>query len=511
LLADHGAIDGEFEAWWTFFSSARIPSVVEERLQRWLKDDPGAAAEVRLFAGSESGRLLTREQVQRFRDLAQSLDAVMPRLAQPALVLRRLARFAERYGARSHFFSICASQPTFLGALALLFDRSGAIHELLCAHPEIFEEVIRPENLRLHKSDAALDREFQAGPAKTELFARWFALYVRAEQVRIVLSELLEFISRDEAQHSLVALADAAWRAVIRREPLLAPVVVIALGKYGSGDFAPGSDLDVLFLAAETQLGETPDAKDPSVGLAVVEAALREALRYFQQAEIDGPIWEIDPRLRPHGEAGPLLVSWRAAERYYIEGGQLWERQALTRARVVAGPPEAPRRWMTFAEKIVFGPGLSAAQRGEIWRMRLRVQKERDVTTPPERAFKTAAGGLVDHEFLAQSWSLQFGGADPSWRSGRPDQLLRLAVARGLLREDVAQRLIENYNFIKNEEWALRRDANRPVTVLPDDLKPLANWLRFLSPEALWAEHLARMRETRSVVESVFFPASGSK
>ena len=511
LLAEQRAIDDEFEAWWTFFSSARIPSVVEERLRCWMKDDPRGATEVRLFAGSESGRLLTREQVQRFRDLAPSLDAIMPQLAQPAVVLRWQARLSERYGARSHFFSICASQPTFLGALALLFDRSGAIHELLCAHPEIFEEVIRPENLRQEKNAGALDREFSGGPSDAGAFARWFALYVRAEQVRIVLSELLEFVSREAAQRSLLALADAAWRAVIRRHPAIAPVIVLALGKYGSGDFTPGSDLDLMFLVDEKDLAKTAGEAVSPLTLAVVESALRDALRLFQQTEVDGPVWEIDARLRPHGESGPLLVSWRAAERYYQKSAQLWERQALTRARVVAGPADAQARWGACAEKIIYAPGLTAAQRKEIWRMRLRVQNERDVTAPPERAFKTAAGGAVDHEFLVQAWALEFGAADAAWRSSRPDQLLRLAAARGLISEQTAERLIENYNFIKNEEWVLRRDANRPLTVLPEDLKPLANWLGFVSAEAFWAEHVARMRETRSAVESLFFPASGSK
>ncbi|HEY9154644.1 MAG TPA: hypothetical protein VIM69_05910, partial [Opitutaceae bacterium] len=225
----------------------------------------------------------------------------------------------------------------------------------------------------------------------------------------------------------------------------------------------------------------------------------------------DGPIWEIDTRLRPHGDAGPLLTTWHAAERYYQKNAQLWERQALTRARVVAGPSDAHARWSGFAQKFIFGPGLSANQRKEIWRMRLRIQKERDLSTPPERAFKTAAGGSVDHEFLTQVWALQFGATDAAWRTSRPDQLLRLAHSRGLFPEQTAERLIENYIFIKNEEWALRRDANRPVTVLPEQLKALATWLGFLSPEAFWTEHVDRMRETRSLVENLFFSADESK
>jgi len=500
LLADHAEIDEEFDAWWTFFSTSQVPPPVAARLESWMKGDPRAAEEVRLFAGSDARRVLTREQVQRFRDLADSLNTAMSKVAQPALVLRRLARFAERYGARAHFFAICASQPTFLHALALLFDRSEAIHNVLCAHPEIFEEVIRPENLRLHKTTAVLNREFHAGPADASAFPRWFGLYVRAEQVRIVLSDLLEFISREEAQQSLIALADAAWRAVIARNPVLAPVVVLALGKYGSGDFTPGSDLDVVFLI--------DDSEFPS-SIAVVESALRATLRVFQDPTVGGPVWETDPRLRPYGEAGPLLVTWSSAERYYKKNAQLWERQAFTRARLVTGPAGAPARWTAFSDKYIFGPGLTATQRKEIWRMRLRIQHERDVTEPAERAFKTAAGGTIDLEFLTQAWALEFGALDPAWRIREPDRLLHLAAAQKLISEQAAARLSENYKFIKNEEWALRRDGGRSITLLPSDLKALSKWLGFLSPEAFWAEHLVRMGDTRSLVESLFFPIAG--
>ena len=508
LLTEHDATDETFESWWTFLTSPKIPPVVESALQRWMPGEPRAAAELRLLASGDSGRALTREYVQRFCDLANALDQVMPDLSRPALTLRRLARFAERYGSRSHFFSICAAQPTFLRALALLFDRSGGIHELLCAHPEIFEEIIRPENLRLHKTADALDREFAASPGDEPPFARWFPLYIRAEQVRVLLAELLGFCNRQEAQASLVALADAAWRAVLGREAGLASLIVIGLGKYGARELTAGSDLDVLFLINDDSHARAEVTASPTE-LAVVEEALRRSLRFFQLPDLHGPAWTIDARLRPHGEVGALITTTTAFKLYHRDSAQLWERQALTRSRVAAGPAEARVQWAALANEVIYQPGLNATQRAQIWKMRLRIQNERDLVEPRERAFKSASGGLVDHEFFAQAWALEFGAGDASWHAQAVEELLARVVRGQMLPEQTAARLRENYSFLKNIEWTLRRDALAPVTVLPTDLKALANWLGFLSGETFWTEHVARMRETRELVESFFVPVRG--
>jgi [glutamine synthetase] adenylyltransferase / [glutamine synthetase]-adenylyl-L-tyrosine phosphorylase len=200
--------DQAFQEWWEFFTSPRTPPAVEERLRRWLGPDEGAAGELRRFVCGDRSHQVNRELVVRFQHLVGACDEIMPRLAQPVPTLRRISRFAERYGTRQQFFNGCAANPDFFRVLALLFDRSTYICELLGAHPEILEEVLRPEVLRKRKDAAALAADLTAGPADAG-HAAWLWLYVKAEQVRYAIGELLGFLSIEEVEESLSLLADA--------------------------------------------------------------------------------------------------------------------------------------------------------------------------------------------------------------------------------------------------------------------------------------------------------------
>lgn len=487
LFSDRQEIDREFESWWIFFTSQRIPEVVKTKLQQWFGDAPDAATELRRFACGDAFRMVTREQVTRFQPLAATFDTLIPELGRPLTTFVRLGRFAERYASRSHFFAACASNPQFFRVLALLFDRSTFIHELLCAHPEIFDEVLRPETLRQRKDQAALLREIRAGPSEAENFSKWLPLYVRAEQVRYAIAELLQFFDQPDLERALSQLADSVLIELFRREPLLENVLIVALGKHGGSELTLGSDLDLMFIA---------DLPDPSP----LESALHRVLRQLRGPPGLGATFSVDLRLRPHGEAGPLVVTPSSFRHYHASSAQLWERQLLTRARVVSGPPALVKAWQSIIADLLDREPITVLQIEEIWRMRLRIQRERDAVSPAARAFKTAAGGLTDHEFFVQIQQLRY----------RPVySLLRVTGTRAAFTElaslqlvpaETIQLLLQNYDFLKRVEIAVRRDENRAVSVLPEELLPLARWLGFPSVDAFWVDHERMLRLTRELV-----------
>ena len=53
---------------------------------------------------------------------------------------------------------------------------------------------------------------------------------------------------------------------------------------------------------------------------------------------VEGRLYAVDMRLRPSGNKGPVAVSLEAFRRYHEHDAWTWERMALTRARVIAGP-----------------------------------------------------------------------------------------------------------------------------------------------------------------------------
>jgi [glutamine synthetase] adenylyltransferase / [glutamine synthetase]-adenylyl-L-tyrosine phosphorylase len=486
--------DSAFQEWWAFFSSDRTPPAVRDRLQRWFGPAPDAEAELRLFVCGDRGHQVNRELVVRFQHLADSCDAILPALAQPVPTLRRIARFAERYGTRQQFFNSCAANPQFFRVLALLFDRSAFICELLGAHPEIVEEVLRPEVLRQRKDAAALATELAAGQDTAD----WLWLYVKAEQVRYAIGELLGLLSVEEVEASLSRLADAVLLHVLRHLDPAGRLLLVALGKYGGAELTFGSDLDLLVVAAD--------------GGAAAGAAVRALQQRLHQGGPLGPAFPLDLRLRPHGDAGPLVTTPEVLRAYHAAGsGQPWERQLLTRARVVGGNQRLAAQFHELVHDLLYRAALPEAEAATLWAMRGRIERERDAVAPPERAFKAGAGGLVDFEFLVQLLQLRHGCGHPELRQPGTRRGLRTLAALGLIPAEPAQRLLANYDFLKRVEILLRRDTNTAISVLAAtaaERAPLARWLGFRDEADFWADHCRRLTETRGLVLPLLPPGA---
>jgi glutamate-ammonia-ligase adenylyltransferase len=488
LFSDRG-VDADFEAWWALFTTDRVPEAVSRRLDRWFGGNPGAADAMRIFACGGRNVPVTRELVVRFQHVAGAFDGFHRELARPLETLARLARFAERYGTRRQFLEFCAENPRLFRVFSILCDRSGADVELLCAHPEIIEEVLRPEILRRRRSARDLERDISAA-SKLGGFPDWLWLFVRAEQVRHAIAGILGDLQPAEIEAAISTLADA----VLHRLALRSGVLVVALGKYGGAEIAFGSDLDLLFVARDG--GEADAARFVD--------SIRTALGHGGPL---GPAFALDLRLRPHGQAGPEATSVAVLDAYHRPGGgaQLWEKQSLVRARVVAGPAPLAASFRGWLERLLYGAPASDAEIGEIISMRARIERERGAG-PPGAAFKAGAGGIADIEFLAQAFELRFGHSDPSLRAPGTRGALRALASAGRLPQEAAAALLDNYEFLRRIETALRLDANRAVSALPtdpDDLEALARWMGFSGAGPFMAEHLRRMGETRVLFDKM--------
>ncbi len=490
-----GAEDA-FESWWQFFTEAAVPPSVKRQLQRWFGPWEEGANALRSFVCGSAPGILTRAQVERFQHLAERFDTLMGELSQPLVALHRLARFAERYGPRSQFLKSCADEPDFLRVLCYLFDRSTHIHDLLCRRPELFDEVLRPQILRHRKTPEALRSELCEGPSEAAAFRDWLPRYVQAEQVRYAIGELLGLWSLPDLERCLTDLADAAVGEALRRTGMENRLLVVALGKYGGEELTFGSDLDLLLVAAG------PDA-------AAEDEGARRMLELIRGGDPLSKAFEVDLRLRPYGEAGPLVTTLAAFDRYHESAAQVWERQLLTRARIVAGPAALKGLFRQRVDRLIYHKPLPPDAEAEIWQMRLRLERERDHVVPIERAFKIAAGGMMDGEFLVQIYQLRFGASQPWLRLPHTRSMLLELGARKLIPTESAGCLLQNYDFLKRIETHLRRDQNRPVTTLPPcgrELAPLAHWLGFATAESFWIEYTQRLSATRQRVISLLAP-----
>ncbi len=487
-LFSESSRETEIQEWTLFLGNKPAPQRVQEKMERWFGRSVDVSNRLRSFILGGSQHLVTREQVKLFLDVSGSFDTTLPLLARPLRTLERVGQFAERYGARKQFFKACIGSPQFFKALCLLFDRSTFIHELLCQHPGIMEELLH-EAPRRQKTPAELGEELGHLP-HGERFPRYLWLYVKAEQVRLAMADLLFDLGVEQLQANLTTLADAAVRAALREADPEGMLAVVALGKYGGRELSYGSDLDLIVLAPEDDL---PGA---------VQRA-QKFRKILDHQEPLGRTFEVDLRLRPHGDAGPMVTTLSALAAYHEAGagGQTWERQMLTRARLVGGNVELEQGFEALLHKLLYHGAAGPETLKEIWKMRLRIQREKTKgVVPQERAFKAGPGGLIDVEFLAQMTQLHWGDRVPALRQTTTRQVLRAAREAGLWPAEVVDAVLVNYDYLRRLELLLRRDGNTSVSILPEGEREhhaVALWLGFSDWDSFYADYTRRLADVR--------------
>jgi glutamate-ammonia-ligase adenylyltransferase len=402
---------------------------------------PEAAAKALREVGGGGGATLISPRTKRlFQRLEPLLLAHLKGVADPDGALTRFARFAERYGLRGALFETLLVNPRVLELLVKLFDASPFLSEFAIRRPQSIEEVARGGSL----SGVRTLGEYCAALARNEEGLPWedgLRVVRRAELLRIALRDLLGFATPQEVRAEYSTLAEACVRFAAERLGGLPELTVVALGKFGGAELGYGADLDVLFL------GNASDAA-------------RELTRAMTAVTGEGRVFPMDARLRPEGEAGPLAVPLSGWCDYFARGrGELWEAQALTKARPLFGPDieafarEARKVWEQFGRM----PDL----RERVGAMLGRVARARG--GDPLLDFKTGPGGLMHLEFYTQVMQMQHAVWEPN-----TIRALEMLKERGVVSAEVEARLIGALEELRRAEMVLRRAEDKSVSRLPE-------------------------------------------
>ena len=415
-------------------------------------------------------------------------------LSDPDRVLTRLDNFIAAYGARATLFETWNSNPSLFELLLLLFDRSEFLAEVAIHTPDLVDELVLSGRLRQRKNATEVLEDLRHGLNDADQ-CLWLRRYHQAELMRIGLRGILGLADYEQNLVELSGLADAclqyALEVVLKKHKLAAsPVVIVGLGKLGGYEITYGSDLDILFVTDAA-------AKDlPKLQLLAIEV-----IDLLSSRTEMGVAFVTDARLRPDGEKGLLVNTLDAYEDYYRRRAMLWEIQSISRTRPVAGKMELGARFQQLVGVLAnFSPenvardfALSSAAASKVkgkrtlksartktglaayspdWKkkihhMRERIEKERTPSGQDALAIKTGSGGLMDAEFIAQTFCLANG-----WQEANTLRaLVRARDSSALTRKD-ADSLIENYRQLRRVEAILRRWSDEGETVLPDEDAP---------------------------------------
>ncbi|MCK4177132.1 bifunctional [glutamine synthetase] adenylyltransferase/[glutamine synthetase]-adenylyl-L-tyrosine phosphorylase [Aciditerrimonas ferrireducens] len=260
-------------------------------------------------------------------------------------------------------------------------------------------------------------------------------------------------------------------------------LAVIGMGKLGGAELNYASDVDLLLVGEDERRARQ-----------VLELA-RRRLR-------------VDLDLRPEGRSGALLRSLDGYRAYWRRWVRAWERQALLKARPVAGDPELGQAFAEAAADVVWGQPFSADDLAEVRAMKARTETLVGRQGLGLRDLKRAPGGIRDVEFSVQLLQLVHGRLDPTIRSpGTLPALAALAEAGYVAPEDAVV-LAEGYRFLRTVEHRLQLRQGEQVHALPRDpagLQRLARVLGFADSPAQGAADafLEALRRERSAVRQV--------
>jgi [glutamine synthetase] adenylyltransferase / [glutamine synthetase]-adenylyl-L-tyrosine phosphorylase len=210
-------------------------------------------------------------------------------------------------------------------------------------------------------------------------------------------------------------------------------------------------------------------------------------------------------RLRPSGNAGPLVTSLEGFRRYHRQSSAVWERQALVRGRVIAGDESLGQELERAREEFVFGQPLSTSGVAEIAAMRARMEKEIGTENRERLNLKQGRGGLVDVEFMTQMMALRHGHEFQQLRRRNTTELIRALAQTGLIGADEAASLEADYRFLLQLENRLRIETDQPAWALPiadEHLAPLARRMGLVGGSA--ARLLYEIEERRSRIRTLF-------
>jgi glutamate-ammonia-ligase adenylyltransferase len=214
-------------------------------------------------------------------------------------------------------------------------------------------------------------------------------------------------------------------------------------------------------------------------------------------------LWSVDVDLRPEGKQGLLARSVEGYRAYFDRYALVWERQAMARARPVAGDTDVAASFLALLDEAVWKRGLSVDDEREIRRMKARIERERiPAGEDPQFHLKLGRGSLSDIEWTAQLLQLRHG-----VRTAGTVETLDALAADGLLSAADHDVLLDAYRFCERTRNRLYLVRSMPGDALPQEQGELVRLARALdtTPVELRDHYRRVTRRARTTMERLFY------
>jgi glutamate-ammonia-ligase adenylyltransferase len=463
-----------------------------------------------------------------FPSMGGRLIDAASRTCDPDAALHGVEEIALAVPSRAQLYRSFADGDELLDRFCVLAAGSPPLIRILVRHLEwldllVSEEVIDPDPKSAEQCREELDDRLQ-GVSDFGKSLAVIGLYIQRERLRIGARDLWSEIAPLVVGVELSALAsgilDVLLHLCVQRElakteddlvhRTLSSLSVIGLGKLGGQELGYGSDWDCVLVYRRPE--DCPDEAPQSV-VKALDAVAEGLIACQQQIRATGAPLEIDLRLRPEGRFGALVYSVDQYADYYRNSALTWERQALTKARFVAGDVTTAEEYMAVAHAAIYSDSLTVDATAEIVAMKRRIENERLKVDQRTSDLKLGHGGMLDIEFTAQMLQLKHGAAHPTVRTSSTVSALHALATLNVIPATVVIALVETYRRLTATRNRLALLGSSEHDILPGmpRLRRLAISLGVTDTSSTPAEDelmnrlTAQMRETRLIVNRLFY------
>lgn len=458
-----------------------------------------------LVTDLSGGKIISRERIQELRvaaALIKQFTHLLPRSPNPALALRQFNALTYQMLSRPDWSSDLRNleSSTVLGTLAELMGVSEFLWEdfLRMQHENLFPVLLDMPSLDEHRSRDQLQETIRRqlrGLGEQSEQVNALNEFKDREMFRIDLRHITGRIGFLDFSQEISTLAEVVVEeaAALSYERLLerfgVPTqsngqdcqwCICALGKFGGREMGFGSDVELIFVYQGEGMTKGPDSVESSRFFEELVHTFLSTVRAWREG-----IFEIDLRLRPHGNAGALACTLAGFSDYYSEGGwaRQFERMALVKLRPVAGDPRLWEQVMRLRDAFVYsGRPLDVENV-----LHLRQRQTEELVPRGAVSAKYSPGGSVDVEYYVQAWQVAVGHQDASVRVANTLEAIARLAEGGHISRGRAEELGDAYGFLRRLIDALRvvRGHAKDLTVPPIDSREYAYLARRLQYESV--------------------------
>jgi glutamate-ammonia-ligase adenylyltransferase len=427
----------------------------------------GFAAPARVAAAVRAwhhgGMRATRSQRAReiLTELVPELLRVFGGTSQPDRAFLRFDRFLARLAAGVQLLSLLHANLGLLSLIADIMADAPFLAERLAQRPALLDAVLSAEFAAplAERADLATDLAAVLAAARDfedilDLLRRWTDERRFQVGVRLLRGTLNGSIAgaalADIAETALDALLPAVAAGFARAHGAVpgGAFAIVALGRLGSREMTLASDLDLILIYDAPADSPGSDGERPLPVPAYYARMSQRLISAITVPTAEGRLYEVDMRLRPSGESGPIASSLDAFAQYQQGSAWTWEQMALTRARPIAGDPRLCERITQAIAAALTAPRDPGRLVADVAAMRRRIAANHP--DPSSWDLRNRAGGLVDLEFIVQYLMLREAARRPEVVRRDPATALTALTAAGVLPPQGAHELAEALILLRN-------------------------------------------------------------